>query len=300
MLGGTALRVANILAKAHMPSLLHCAFDFEEKSTLDPLIKVIVNPDAPKGSFHPILQFQKGVTVTIDNQSFTALTSNRMILNHNPALKMLSLAPEFFEQLPSCSALLLSGLNAIHDPKILQARIAEIVSHLIKVSPELPVVYEDGHFHIPELRTQVCDKLAPIVDIFSMNEEEWQALLGKRIHLHSPADVLAALTLTHQAVPSPYLIIHTRNWALLSGPNPSAYKQALQSAVDSATAVLLGGDPIPVLPKDLEATTFANAITDPRIVVIPSYEISHTAVTSVGLGDAFIAGFITKMPKRRF
>jgi|GEM_PF-5999528 len=295
--GGTALRAALLLASLEIPTFLHLAFDSEDYNALDPLIERFCNPASPPGTFHPILQFQRGLSVVIDGECFTAPEPNRMILNNNPALEALVLDPVFFARLGECKALLLSGLNATHSFSTLSERLAALKTYIEPHRDELWVVYEDGHFHAPDFRAAVIWELGPLVDFYSMNEDEWQTLLKKRIDLHDEIAIISSLNETQELLPHSVIIIHTKYWVMISGENAPLFKEALTTARDMATREMLQLGPWEPLP--FEFNPLPSCMHNDAVFGLPTYDIPHPTVASVGLGDAFIGGFLSQLPQKR-
>ncbi len=81
--------------------------------------------------------------------------------------------------------------------------------------------YEDAGFHQAHLAAIVRDRLAPLVDVFSLSDEELAALLGRAVDLPMRGPDAVGRGRLCRLVPA-RLVLHTGHWALAVGPRPTA------------------------------------------------------------------------------
>jgi ADP-dependent phosphofructokinase/glucokinase len=292
--GGTAARAANILAEEGIGSLLHCiSYTDEDKQFIHPLVDVVSNRNEESSCFHCIIQYNKGLHILIDDLSIVAKQSNRIILNNNPVIRTLPIHPLFFLRAQTCKLLLLSGLNAIHDAKILETRLLEIIQGISIGDKTKTIIYEDGCFHIANHRMLVIKLLCPHLSVYSMNEEEWRELV--KTPFVTEEQKIEALILAGKILGVPTVIVHTQAFVMACGLHAKKYQEALQKGVDVATCHLLGeaDNPLekPLCPEGLQMQKLCKHYEN--LCCVPSYVIDKETLTTVGLGDAFIAGFLS-------
>ena len=87
----------------------------------------------------------------------------------------------------------LAGLNT--STEVLARLVADRLDRLRRVVAGMPaggvVLYEDGGFHDRAIGVQVRAGVAGLVELFSMNEDEWQGHLGRAVDLLDPAEGIA-------------------------------------------------------------------------------------------------------------
>jgi ADP-dependent phosphofructokinase/glucokinase len=92
-------------------------------------------------------------------------------------------------------------------------------------------------------------------------------------------------------------------WALAYGENAAAVEAALRGGVAMATTRFRFGDDFNVkdyreteaLPPSAEGAAFCNAIApllDGKVCCVPVVQVEQASATTVGLGDAFVGGFL--------
>lgn len=226
-----------------------------------------------------------------------------------------SVAGEYLDA-PSCSALArssggrrLSRLWAQHlagHGQTLETRLSELRALMHHLPTTSMVVFEDAAYHVPQTRSRVRHCLIDRVDVYSMNEDEMEDLLGHRIDLLDPADVGAAARKLAGALNVPIIVVHTQYWSLAVGLESERFRTALQAGVSTASARYVCGDDVTL--HDLHAidgrdrhprgAALARAVENllpGRACCVASPLVSSANPTTVGLGDAFVGGFIAGM-----
>lgn len=298
-LGGTAARAANLLAAHSIPSLLHMiSYTEEDRRLIDPLVEVVVAPSTQAPTFHLIIQYHPGLCVEVGGRQIVATTANRIILNNNPAIREMELNPLFFAKAIGRELLLISGLNAMHDHLLLESRLIQLGDYLKPLVPALSVVYESGCFHKPHFVDRVRSALCPYLTVYSMNEEEWSQMVGSDLTGADATGVDQALTQTATLLDVPIVVIHTKDYVIARGRGAHHYRSALQNGIDWATAAMLEDTPLPTAYSPY-GVSLRDAVEDEDTCCVPCYTVEAPTMPTVGLGDAFIAGFLAKMPIKK-
>jgi ADP-dependent phosphofructokinase/glucokinase len=211
----------------------------------------------------------------------------------------------FFEEAKNCQIFLLSGFNAIRNIQILKERLELVVSELSAFPKIIPIIYEDACFQKPEFSQIVWKYLSPYISIYSLNEDEFQTYIGHSVNLLDVNQVRTALNELSSLLPLPILLVHSQYWALTFGKMANNYREAITEGIALATTCLRFGDnfnlsdflatkALPVSPKNL---SFSETINSDSICCMPSLSIQEKQIHSVGLGDTFIAGFVSQLAK---
>jgi len=172
--------------------------------------------------------------------------------------------------------------------------------------PSAVVVYEDAGFHVPELSRRVRDGLLDLVDVYSMNEDEMQAYVGRPLALLDAGEMAIALNELHSIVPARTLVVHTEFWSLALGDRAEAFRLALTAGASMAAARYRHGDDFTETeylavkhgPQQENGKAFARAIEVLRpgeVSCVPSFMVSSLTPTTIGLGDSFVGGFIAEL-----
>ncbi|MCB0149688.1 MAG: hypothetical protein KDE01_18845, partial [Caldilineaceae bacterium] len=107
-------------------------------------------------------------------------------------------------------------------------------------------------------------------------------------------------------IPAPILVVHSMHWALAYGPTAPRYRPALAGGVTMATTRFCHGDDftareysaVAALPPTADGARFAAAITQrlgDRVCCVPVAHVEQSKATTVGLGDAFVGGFLAAL-----
>ena len=303
-LGGTSVRAAIAMRKLGYRSALHLI-------TLNDQVRRLLPADSPYvcsndgDSFYPhlIVQFGAGDRVKAGDIDIRARLPNRLIYHCNADRLAMRIAPEFADLVSDAQALLVSGFNAMQSKPLLQRRLRQ-VRHLLERLPKDTKVYlEDGGFHDPSFRRLIHEMLGERIDLYGMNEDELQSCTGRKIDLADPGEVRQGLKELRRAIPSPAIVMHTRHWALAYGRDAGRYAAALRAGVTMATTRFRYGDEfaladhseIAASAPNPEGAAFArafNAETGDDAVCVPVADVPQENAVTVGLGDAFVGGFL--------
>jgi ADP-dependent phosphofructokinase/glucokinase len=303
-LGGTAVRAAIAMGKLGYRSALHLVTINEDvKRLIPPDCSWICSNEAPSSYPHLIVQFCAGTRIDANDIHIETSRANRIIYTNDPDNELMKLHPDLAALLEDAGVFLVSGFNSMHNPALVEDRVRKIREILKKLPADTTVFLEDGCYHYPEMGNIVKKYLLDDIDIYSLNEDELTDYCGRNIILTDPEDVSKALEDLRTMLPGPLLVVHTRFWALAYGTHAAVYRGALLGGVTMATARFRFGDDITPdnyaetgrLAPEEGGALFAReiqSILGDRVCCIPSFKVMERDVTTIGLGDAFVGGFL--------
>jgi ADP-dependent phosphofructokinase/glucokinase len=303
--GGTAPRAAIALSNIGVPSSVHLVTINDQVRKLLPTDGSWYCSNSIDSSYpHLIVQYEKGTRVAAGDIDIVAPVSTRLIYVNDHDNGVMRLEPGFFDNARKARVCLISGFNAMHDRDLLLERLRQLASLLGTFPHSVTVFYEDACFHNAEFRRMVLDGLSSRIDVFSLNEDEAQGYLEEKIHLLDPRRMLDALRALHAAIPVPVLVIHARHWALASGEGCGRFATALEHGIAMAATRFKLGDRFSKddfrrtlgLPAERTGAAFAqeiNRLAGGTVCCLPSFEVEQEHVTTIGLGDAFVGGFLS-------
>ena len=229
---------------------------------------------------------------------------------HVPPHRELRIAPDLSEALRTADVFLLSSFNVIQDPATLEARLTQVRDAMLALPPDSLVVFEDAGYHVPALSRRVRDEMVRFADVYSLNEDEMQAYLGRTVDLLDAPSVAKAVRELHEVVPAPTLVVHTKYWALAVGLRAASLRLALVGGITMASTRFWFGDGFTA--DDYAATgSLTPGTTAQQLVsdvadllgsdacVVPALDLSGVAEpTTIGLGDSFVGGFLAALDRR--
>jgi ADP-dependent phosphofructokinase/glucokinase len=306
-LGGTSVRAAIAMRKFGYKSVLHLVTVNDHVRRLIPHDSVYVCSNSTE-SLHPhlIVQFSENTCVRANNIDISASQSNRLIYHSDSDNIAMQLDERFADFITSAEVLLVSGFNAMQSASLLRNRLACLLQMMKNLPHNALVFYEDGGFYEPKFSQLIYRTLASQINIFSLNEDELQDYLGRRLDLLDVAQIECALAALQKLIPVPVIVVHTKHWALAYGIGATRFKAALKAGTTMATTRFCYGDDftsqdyveIENLPSAEANAKFANAINElagDNLYCVPVADVGHVdqfAATTVGLGDAFVGGFL--------
>ena len=302
-LGGTCVRAAAAMAPLGTPAVVHLAFVDDRVRGLLPDGTAYLVGETTEASYpHLIVQYPTGAHVRTDRLDLVAPRANRLIYVNDPANERLALSDDLEAAVAGASVFLVSGLNALLTVDELRPRLDRIERSIRGAAPGSLVFYEDAGFHEPDLADVVRRHLGPLVDVYSLSDEELVAVIGRLVDLLDAADVLDAAGGLRERLDVPVLVVHSRHWALAVGAAASHVAAALAGGVTMATARYAAGDAAAThlqtvrdAPVDETTTRFVSALTvlgGSRVAAVPVPTVEAATPTTVGLGDTFVGGFL--------
>lgn len=303
-MGGTAIRAALAMSRMGAASALHLVtMNDAVRACLPEECSYICSSEQDSSYPHLIVQFKTGDRISTDQLEITAPMANRIIYTNDPDNASMHINEKFIQLLDQARIMLVSGFNVIENAQTLKARL-EKVRRIAAALPGNTVVFsESGCYFEEEMQWRFLRELGDIIDIYSMNEEEMQLLLKRRVNLLNAKDMASALETLHRAVGTRYVLVHAHCWAVLYGKGAGRYSRALESAVTMATTRFRFGDAFSKeqyastrdLPVPEERRMFISEIQEllgKFVCVKPVGIVSETEVTTIGLGDSFVGGFM--------
>jgi len=303
-IGGTSPRAAIAMSKLGYASFLHLVTDNTHIRNLLPKNVSYICSNTEDTSYpHLIIQYTPAFHINHADIDIKPVRANRIIYNNDYDNSMMKLNTAFFDQITDAKILLLSGFNAVQNEAILIDRLETVKRKLRPIHGSTKIFYEDACFREQGFTKMVWKYLLPLIDFYSLNEDELQTYTGHPVELLNADQMLQAIRELAAALPVPVIIIHTQCYALAySNKQTETIREALRSGITMATARFRYGDDftenqfiqtqnLPVMKKGF---LFSREIEskNSKIVCVPSFEVTETDVTTIGLGDAFVGGII--------
>ncbi|MBO4939000.1 MAG: hypothetical protein J6C98_08415 [Oscillospiraceae bacterium] len=312
-MGGTATRAAIVLDKMGYDSVLQTScYNKHVERLLPGHIRALPGVPADHNEIYPhvILQCAGGVRIHANDIDFVTPRENRILISRDiDSLNMPVLPKEFGELITDAEVFLLGSFSQVLDRDILEDRLAKTRDLFSYLPDDALVVMEDGCYVKKDFRNYTHQALASVTDIVSMNEDEMQEYIGKRINILDPDAVINALDEVYRGINIPILLVHSAAWALAYGENAGMMRQSLEGGVTmAATRFRIGDDITPELyeqtktlaPK-ADSVVFCEKmkkILGEKICIIPCKDLSHVSnPTVVGLGDSFAGGLLPGLLK---
>ena len=312
-LGGTATRAAIVLDKMGYGSALQTNCYNHHVERLMPA-RVEVLPGVPamqeRAYPHVVLQCHGGVRIHGNDIDFITPRENRILITSDlDSLRIPVLDEAFGAMLTDCEVFLMGCFSEILDKEILADRVEKTRRLFQRLPKDAVVVMEDGCYVKKDFRYYVHEKLCPHAHILSMNEDELQEYIGKRIDILDPRAVKDALETVWKNAGIPTVLVHSAAWALAYGENADGMRKALEGGVTmAATRFRVGDDITPELYRETAAMAPREAsvvfcremkeLLGDRICCIPCKDLSHVEhPTVVGLGDSFAGGLLPGLLK---
>ncbi len=326
-LGGTCAQQAVAIGKIGVPALVHITD--RSKEVIKLMDGVGLETVSEKGVIplaqsvteeppviHMILQYPKGDKITVLGRETEIPLSNRLILDIDTIHKFLPIDKPFLDYCEnyaeSIAAYSISGFNAILEPSVMRRRTKELALHFENIKKKNPEcrVYLEGAFYLnPEVKDIVFGELAKNVDFLGMNEEELVEHVenhGRKIDKNSLYSVLDGLEYMLGKFPVNGIVLHTKDYSMYYG----APDQSVDIEMGLTMGNLLSGTRARIgdygsyedcaktigLPLSGTGLEFAAQLSQMQLekcaLIVPSRYMEHPQCT-IGLGDTFVAGFLT-------
>lgn len=307
-LGGTCVRAAMAIAKVGVPSLVHLvSIDDNVRRLLPEGVDYLCSAEGDSLDPHVIVQYPAGARVALIDGEVHCTHPNRIILVNDPPNRDLVLSEDLPAALVEARVFLPAGFNVMTDAGLLRQRLAFLQAAMRRLPDEAVVFYEDSGFHDESLRDIVSREFSGRIDVHSLNEDELQSYLGRRIDLLDPAQVKQALAdFFHEFSIAPTVVVHTKYWALAFGREPLRYCAALAAAINLAGVRYRNGDDFTLddlaavqsLPVRRDGQRFADQLSEQlgkTVCCVPTKLIQTDTPTTIGLGDTFVGGFLAAL-----
>lgn len=303
-LGGTSVRAAIAMRKLGYTSALHLV-------TTNDDVRRLLPPDCPvvcsgvEDSLYPhlIVQFAKDTRVKANDIDICTGQANRIIYHNDLDNITMHLNDDFSKLITDAKVLLISGFNAMQSEPLLVDRLGRVSSFIDTLSRDATVYYEEAGFYEPKFSRLIYHTLGKHIDVVGLNEDELQDYLNREIDLLNVSEVQESLAELQKLISVPTLVVHCRYWALAYGVNARRFSEALEGGVCMATARFCYGDSftkehyekVKRLPLNREGAQFAvaiNTLLERKVCCVPVAQVEQLNATAVGLGDAFVGGFL--------
>ena len=303
-LGGTSVRAAIAMRTLGHTSALHLITQNDHVRRLIPADSPYVCSNDCDSSYpHLIVQYPQGAYIRAGDIDIRARTPNRLIYHCNADRIALNLNEDFADLITDAEVMLISGFNAIQSERVLETRLRAVSKMLDRLSSDATVFLEDSAYYDPAFRNLIFRMLGDRIDIFSLNEDELQVHLRRAVNLRDEDDIRRALADLRRTIPVATLVVHTGHWALAHGDDASRYAAALKAGVTMATTRFRYGDDftsenyrdIESRPPSATIARFAeniNATPGNSFYCVPVADVEQANATTIGLGDAFVGGFL--------
>ncbi len=306
-LGGTSVRAAIAMDKIGFDSWAHLVtINPHVRNLLPESCRYICSADDEQLYPHLIIQYHDGTIVNANDIYIRTGRANRIIYVNDLDNMLMRLSPQLGDLISEASVFLVSGFNGMQDEALLESRLNELNLAMEKLPLDAQVFYEDGCFHLSGFSELVRRKLLRRIHIYSLNEDEFQGYIGRKIALLDPEAVLTGLVDLRRRIPVPVLVVHTRYWALAYGDNASRYQNALKGGIAMAGTRFRLGDDFSMLdyretmgaPLQETGRQFSekiNALEADNVCSLACIQAEENNATTIGLGDAFVGGFIPQL-----
>ena len=303
-LGGTSVRAAIAMRKLGYTSALHLITVNDQVRRLIPQDSPYVSSNTEDRAYpHMIVQFRKDTQVKAGDIDLCASRANRIIYSNDDHTIVMNINEDFANLVTEAGIFLVSGFNNVQSKELLAKRLESVLRIMEKLPAEALVCYEDGGFPEPSLCKLIRDTLADRLDIYSLNEDELQVHVGRRLDLLNALQIKEALVDLQKLIPVPWIVVHSMYWALAYGENALSVSKALKGGITMATTRFCFGDDFSVenykeiesLPPNQEGEVFAGELKrllGDRVCCVPVVQVDAANATNVGLGDAFVGGFL--------
>jgi ADP-dependent phosphofructokinase/glucokinase len=256
-----------------------------------------------------IVQFGKGCGVKANGIDIRTSQANRIIYHKDEDNIAMNLNEDFSDLITGAKVFLISGFNAMQSEALLSKRLESLARIMEKLPDDALIFYEDAGYYEPEFRQAIFRSLAGKECIVSLNEDELQEHLGRKLDFLNAFQIRDALEDLQSLVPESVIVVHTRYWALAYGDDAAKLSGALRGGVTMATTRFCYGDEFTAedysevarLPANEEGTAFTdevNRLLEDRICCLPVAHVDQSNATTIGLGDAFIGGFLCALSVR--
>jgi ADP-dependent phosphofructokinase/glucokinase len=306
-IGGTCPRAGIAMDKLGYSSCMHLVTMNDEIRKLLPEKSTFVcsNPGVSY-DVHLIIQYTPGKRICANDIDITTVRANRIIVDDDHNNQVMNLSDDFFmNHLADTKVFLVSGFNVMVDHDLLKTRLLYMRKQLKRLKKQgTRIFYEDACF-VSERSNELCKEyLFDYVDVYSFNEDEMSDYVGCPLDLldaEGVAKVAAELQAKFQV---PLIVVHSRYWALAYGERAPEYVHCLKGGVTMATTRFRFGDAfveaaqyedtynLPALPKGRRFADAFHAVVGDRGYCVPAFEVPQEKATTIGLGDAFVGGFV--------
>lgn len=306
-IGGTATRAAIALSKLGYESTLSmCCYNDAIRTLLPkeihkfPNVKEVDNEIYP----HVILSYPGGVRVKVNDIDIITPRENRVMFSNDATAVNMEVSKDFASELVDAKVFLLGCFSEVLDFDILQDRIKKTKYLLENLPSDAWAILEDGCYINKQFRYYVHENLKKRLNVLSMNEDEMQEFIGRKVDILDAQSIQDALQYVYKKIDIPVLVVHSASWALAYGVRPEKLEHALRGGICLSATRFRYGDSFgkeeyketEKLPDKQAGVQFCHEIKDrlgEHIFCLPTKDLSFVKnPTIVGLGDFFAGGLL--------
>lgn len=306
-MGGAGIRAAIVIRKFGYKSLIHLVSQSKQIREMIPEgCKYYCLNKQDTEYPHLIIQYPEGAEIHANDIDIVSTRANRLMYFDDKGIKELPLDEEFFKDAANCKTMMIGSFTSVEKYETGMERARTAGQYIDKYLKDTVIYYEDscppGGVK-PELN-DIWKTIVPKCDLYSMNEDELMNHIGQKVDFMDAKAIIGAIEDLYKIIPCKNYVIHSKSWAIIYGEDAPKYHDALQNAVNTSTTRLLNGDDI--TPADFEATkrrsispeglAFEKQIKEGSwnkpVTCVPSYLITEKNLTTIGLGDSFVGGFL--------
>lgn len=307
-LGGTPTRAAIVLDRLGYETALQTSCYNEYVKRLMPArVHALSGVEAAHDKIYPhvVLQCRSGVRICANDIDFVTPRENRLMVSRDiDSLRMPILPEKFGEMITDAEVFLLGCFSEVMDKDILAGCMEKTKALLSHLPPDARIVLEDGCYVKKDFRYYVHSQLASTVHILSMNEDELQQYIEKRIDIFDPQAVKDAVSYVYRRSGIRTVLVHSAAWVLAYGELAQSMRNAMQGGMQTASTRFRLGDHLTRkdyeetgnIPDRADSLVFCREIKeiwDGRLCCIPCKDLSFVEhPTVVGLGDSFAGGLL--------
>lgn len=312
-LGGTPTRAAIILDRLGYDTALQTSCYNEQVKRLMPArVRVLSGVDAAHDRIYPhvVLQCRGGVRIHANDIDFVTPRENRLMVSRDiNSLQMPILPDQFGKMIVDAEVFLLGCFSEVIELDVLKDCMEKTKALLSYLPQDACIVLEDGCYVKKDFRYYVHSQLADTVHVLSMNEDELQQYIGKRIDIFDPEAVKDTVKYVSERSGIQTILVHSAAWVLAYGELAQSMHNALKGGMQTASTRFRMGDALTRkdyeetenIPDRADSIAFCNKIKEiwsEQLCCIPCKDLSYVEnPTVVGLGDSFVGGLLPGLLK---
>lgn len=306
-IGGTCPRAAIAMNILDYKSYLHLVVmnNFIEKLIPENCNYITTNQNE-NFDIHLIFQYPNDSQILANDIQIRTKRANRIIIGNNNANSVMTISDDFFNKyVTKSNVLMISGFNTMVDINKLSERLVYIKNKINNLDKNGIKIYFEDACYISDIASKLTKSiLFDCIDIFSFNEDEMQDYYGESLNLLDHKKVYKVLDVLYNRFEVPTIVVHSKYWAIAYGNNNKKYRECLKGGITMATSRFRYGDDFKTkdqymdtynLPDEKESSKFSddfNLLVGDKGCCVPSVEVKETDVTTIGLGDSFVGGFL--------
>lgn len=308
--GGTAARAATAISKIGYESALSMVcYNKLIKERLPKQIHTYSNVGEGGEQIYPHVSFSypQKAHIQANNIDFVTPRENRILFSRDADSLKMVISQGFAPMIKEAEVMLLSCFSEVLEEDIIQERMQQVNQLLESLPKSAFVIFEDGCYINKRFRRYVHEELCKRLDALSMNEDEMQEYIERRIDIMEPVEVIKTIQYMYEKMKIPLLIVHSATWAIAYGKDAKSMGHVLEGGINLAATRFQYGDDFGIkeyeetarLPVRQDSMVFGKKIieiSDKEICCVPCKDLSFVKnPVVVGLGDYFAGGLLPEL-----